>query len=130
VTGLLVLRGEHPPAASGVVVRGGEHGLDADILRRTAGRSFDEYGFYGISVFVVIEGTLEELCSSLDEVRRYGQIRLSTVGQLHEAGFALLATWRRPHFDVVLPDLDVRTMERFAGCFGPSQSNPGRKGDR
>lgn len=127
MTTRLLLRGEDPPAGSAVVVRGGEQALEADNLRRTATRSFVEVGFYGISVFVVLDGTLAELCSSRDEIRRYGQVRLSTVGHLHDSGFALMATGPRPHFDVVLPDVGNRTLDRLAQCFGPSQANPGRQ---
>jgi hypothetical protein len=32
MTALVALRGEDPPAGSAVVVRGGQQGLDADIL--------------------------------------------------------------------------------------------------
>ena len=126
MTSLLVLRGEDPPAEAAVVVRGGERGLDVDILRRTATRTFEEYGFYGISVFVVLEGSLEDLCRSVDEVRRYGRIRLSTAGDLRRAAFTLLSTGRRPHFDIALPDLADETLDRLRPCFGPLQSNPGR----
>jgi hypothetical protein len=42
---LLMLRGGEPPDDAAVVVRGGEHGLDEDVLRRTAERTFEDYGF-------------------------------------------------------------------------------------
>ncbi|MBV8161834.1 MAG: hypothetical protein JO265_12990 [Acidimicrobiia bacterium] len=123
---LLSLRSEDPPADSDVVVRGGLHGLDFETLRQAATVNFDGYGFYGISVFVVLDGSVEEVCSSVIELRRYGQIHRSTVGRLGDAGFALLATGRRPHFDAVLPDLTDSTFQRFRSCFGPSEPNPGR----
>ena len=129
MTALVLLRGEDPPSGSAVVVRGGERSVDAEILRRTATHSFEEFGFYGISVFAVVDGTLEALCSSLDQVRRYRQIRLSTVARLHERGFALLATGRRPHFDVVLADLDDRTLERLPPASVRADPIPGVRGD-
>ena len=67
---LLVLRGEDPPDDAAVVVRGGEHGLDDDVLRRTAERTFEDYGFHGVSVFVAVDGAVDRLCAQVDEVRR------------------------------------------------------------
>lgn len=96
------------------------------MLRSAASRNFDEYGFYGVSVFVALDGSVDELCATVDQLRRYGQIRLSEVRLLRQAGFALLATARRPHFDIVLPDLGDETFARLAACFGDSQPNPAR----
>jgi hypothetical protein len=123
---LLVLRGEDPPDDAAVVVRGGEHGLDEDVLRRTAERTFEDYGFYGVSEFVALEGAVERLCAEVDEVRRYGQVRLSTVGRLRQAGFTFLSTGRTPHFDIALPDLDGATLGHLRAVFGPPMANPGR----
>jgi hypothetical protein len=62
-------------------------------------------GSDGISVFVVLDGTLEEFCRSQDQIRRYGEIRLSTVARLHGGGFALLATGPPA---IMCPDNDRR----------------------
>lgn len=123
---LVVLRGDDPPSDADVVIRGGEHGLAAETLRRTASRCFDEFGFHGVSVFVAVDTTVDDLCRDVDAVRRYGQIRRSTVGRLHNSGFPLLATGRQPHFDIVLPDLLDETVDRLATCFDPAEPNPGR----
>jgi hypothetical protein len=57
---------------------------------------------------------------------RYGKVRLSTVGRLRAAGFALLPTLRRPHYDVVLPDITDLTLDRLDGAFDAPIPNPGR----
>lgn len=126
MTRLVALRGEDAPDEADVVIRGGANGMAPETLGRTAMRCFEEFGFYGVSVFVAIDTSVEDLCRTVDAVQRYGQVRRSTVGRLHEAGFALIATGRRPHFDIVLPDITQATFTRLAECFGAPEPNPGR----
>jgi hypothetical protein len=128
LTSLLLLRGEDPPDDAVVVIRGGEHGLDDETLRRTAERAFEDYGFYGVSVYLALDRPVEQLCAEVDELRRYGRIRLSTARDLRRAGFSLLSTGRRPHFDIALPDLAGPTLARLRETFGPAVPNPGRPG--
>jgi hypothetical protein len=54
------------------------------------------------------------------------RVRLSSAGRLSQAGFALLATLARPHYDVVLPDLSDPMLARLDACFGAPIANPGR----
>ena len=122
----IALRGEDAPDDRTPVVRAGANGLSPETLRRTATASELEFGFLGISVFLAVDATVEELCASLDELRRYSQIQESTAGRLRTAGFALLATHARPHYDIVLPDLGESTLQRLRGCFTPPRPNPGR----
>ena len=124
---LVVLRGEDPPAHAVVVVRGGRNGLDPMTVTRTATRSLDAMGFLGVSVFLALDGTVAELCNSLNELARYRQVRRSTVGVVRAAGFAFLATGDRPHFDIVLPDLDASTLARLDAAFAAPEPNPGRR---
>ena len=124
---VVLLRGEDPPADAVVVVRGGMNGLDPATVTRTASRSRDAMGFLGVSVFLALDQTVGELCSSLDELARYRQVRMSTVGVVRAAGFAFLATGDRPHFDIVLPDLEVATLVRLDSAFAPPEPNPGRR---
>lgn len=63
---------------------------------------------------------------ALDELARYRQVRMSTVGAVRAAGFAFLATGDRPHFDIVLPDLTALTLARLDAAFAPPEPNPGR----
>jgi predicted TIM-barrel enzyme len=123
----VLLRGEEPPAEVAVVVRGGMNGLDPTTVARTATRSLDAMGFLGVSVFLALDQTVGELCASLDELARYRQVRMSTVGAVRAAGFALLATGDRPHFDIVLPDLYAATLVRLDSVFAPPEPNPGRR---
>lgn len=123
---LLVLRGEDPPGDVVVVIRGGAHGIAAETVARAATRNLKAFGILGLSVYLAIDHPVDDLCHGLDELRRYGQIRLSTAGRVHGAGFALLATGERPHFDIVLPDLAAETLLRLDRAFDPPQPNPGR----
>lgn len=122
----VALRGEEPPDDTVVVIRAGEQGLAYSTVRRTAERSHSEFGFYGVSVFLALDMDVAELCASLDAVRRYSQIQESTARQLRSAGFTLLATDGRPHFDIVLADLEDETLLRLRSCFDTPRPNPGR----
>ena len=48
-------------------------------------------------------------------------------GRLRGAGFALLPTLERPHYDVVLPDLSVQTLDRLERAFDAPVPNPARE---
>lgn len=123
---LLPIRGGHPPEDTVVVVRAGV--MAPESLRRSAADSFDDFGAYLISVEAVLDGrTLAEACATSPRIgRRYGKIRLSTVGRLRSAGLVLLATYDVPHFDVVLPDLSDSSIIRLVQCFDEPVENPGR----
>lgn len=81
-----------------------------------------------MSVEAVLDGaTVTDTCRDSPRIgERYGQVRLSTAGRVRSAGLALLATFNRPHFDIVLPDLSAPTLERLAACFDAPINNPGR----
>jgi hypothetical protein len=95
--------------------------------RRTATRSYEEVGVFTVSVFLTLEDAVEELCRSVDDLERYGKVRLSTVGRLRSLGFALLPTLDAPHFDVLLPDLEPGTLDRLELGFDPPVPNPARR---
>ena len=71
---LVALRGEEPPGNAVVVVRGGVNGLAAETVARSAGRNFDVFGFLGLSVFLAVGRTVEQLCREVPEHARYGQV--------------------------------------------------------
>jgi len=123
---LVPLRGEEPPDDVVVVVRAGVNGLTDETIRRSAAAAHYELGFYGISVFLAIDLPVDELCASTDYLRRYSQIQESTAGRLRAAGFALLATEARPHYDIVLASLDQAVLDRLRSCFDRARPNPGR----
>jgi hypothetical protein len=120
------LRSEEPPDDTVVVVRGGE--MNSEFVRRSAGQSFDELGIHALSVFLALDDDVVGLCSSEPALARYGKVRLSTAGRLRAAGFALLPTLARPHYDVVLPDLTEATLDRLERAFDTPVSNPAREG--
>ena len=121
----VVLRADDPPDDTVVVVRGGE--MLSESVRRSAERNNREFGFYGVSVYLAIDVPLAELCATVDQIARYGQVRLSTAGRLRSEGFPLIPTIDHPHFDIVLPDVAHRTLGRLQECFGPPVLNPGRR---
>ena len=121
----LVLREELPPDDVVVVIRGGE--MNSDFVRRTATRSYEEVGVFTVSVFLALGDAVEELCRSVEDLERYGKVRLSTVGRLRSLGFALLPTLDAPHFDVLLPDLEAGTLDRLELGFDPPVPNPARR---
>lgn len=123
----LPLRSEQPPDDAAVVLRAGVMGPDN--VRRSAERTFALYAVYGISVEGVLDGTVQDACRG-DRIAGYRQVRLSTFGRLRSAGFALLATFDRPHFTLVLADLSELTVARLAKCFDEPIPNPGRPGGR
>ena len=118
------------------MVRGGL--LAADSVRRTAAVSMREHGFFGVSVHAALGVSVEELVGATPELGRdrYERLRATTAGALRGAGFALLATQARPHYDVVLDDVEHPTIERLRGCFGFPNPAPcdhlvrQRRGDR
>lgn len=122
----IVLRDEAAPDDAIVVVRGGE--MNHDTVRRTATDAFDEFGIYTVSVFLVLDGSPDDLCRDLPELQRYGKVRLSTAGRLRSLGFALVPTLDHPHYDVVLPDLTDGTLDRLEVGFDRPIANPSRTG--
>lgn len=120
----IVLRDEDPPEDAVVVVRGGK--MDSEFVRRTALDAYDELGLYTVSVFLALDDPVEVLCAREPYLARYGKVRLSTVGVLRGAGFALIPTLSRPHYDVVLPDITASTLARLDHCFEPPAQNPSR----
>jgi len=117
----LFLRKETPPADTVVVIRGGNMMLES--LRKSAEASFRETGLYLISVFLVEELDLEDVCAR-PELRRYRSIRTSVVSKLRATDFILLATFQRPHYDIALPNLADNDLIKLINCFSPSIRNP------
>lgn len=127
MTRLLPIRGEEPPDDTVVIIRAGV--MAPESVRRTARDSFEDYGVYLVSVEAVLDGTVESTCRTSARIGDlYGKIRLSTVGRLRAAGFVLLATFDRPHFDVALPDLGDPVIDRLDRCFDAAIPNPGKPG--
>jgi hypothetical protein len=79
-----------------------------------------------VSVFLALDEPVDDLCAREPFLVRYGKVRLSTVGRLHQVGFVLVASLARPHYDIVLPDTSDHTLSRLDGCFEAAVTNPGR----
>ncbi len=79
-----------------------------------------------MSVFLTLDAGVDELCAAEPFLVRYGKVRLSTAGRLRAGGFPLIPTLQRPHYDVVLPDLEPPTLLRLDDCFDAPLTNPGR----
>lgn len=128
MTRLLPLRTEVPPNDAVVVLRAGV--MSPGNVRQSAERTFDSYAVYGISVEGVLDGSVLEACRKSHRIAAYRNIRLSTFGRLRSAGFALLASFERPHFTIVLADVSEVTVARLCRCFDGPIPNPGRRSQR
>jgi hypothetical protein len=106
-----------------VLVRAGL--MARDTLERATGQSFERFGVFGFSVEAVLDGGVAEACRTSPRLRHYPQVRLSTVGRIRDGGLILWATFDRPHFTVLLPDLSEVTLARVDRCFDPPIPNPG-----
>lgn len=103
-----------------IVVRGGE--LDLEWLRRDALRTFRRFGVYGVSVFAAPTQTaLDQLARTV--LVQWEVLVLMTAGTIRDSGLELSPTFRRPHYTVILTDLD-RDAARLAVCDNESVRNP------
>ncbi len=120
----IVLRDEDLPADAVVIVRGGVLGLEA--TRLGAQDNYNVCGYFAISVEAALDATWEELCRTSPRIAgRYNKVRLSTAGRIRSAGFPLLPTEDRPHYDIVLADVADATIERLVAAFDEPVENPG-----
>ena len=120
----LPLRPEQPPGNAAIVLRAGV--MAAENVRRAASRTFDLYAVYGVSVEGVLDTSVQEACRG-ERIVAYRQVRLSSFGRVRHAGFALLATFDRPHIALGLADLSELTLARLDRCFDAPIANPGRE---
>ncbi len=123
---LPIREAEPPPDDAAVVIRAGVM-VVADI-ERAASQCLELRGVLAISVEAVLGTTVAEACASSPRLSQYRQVRLSSFGRLRAAGFAVLPTFARPHFSLVLPDLSELTLARLDRCFDPPIPNPGLPG--
>jgi hypothetical protein len=121
----LPTRREHPADDAVVVIRAGV--MSNANIERSAQRTFRRYGIYAISVEAALDGSVEETCTTSVRLAGYGQIRVSTFGRLRQERFALIATFERPHFSLLLADLTTPTLDRIQACFDPAVPNPARE---
>lgn len=104
-----------------VVIRGGF--LDPEVLRTDALRNHAVYGTFGISVFAVLDATLDELEQQAPLVR-FPKLSLMTVGAIRAVGLRVEPTGRNPrHFDGGFDDLD-EGVSQLCSCEHPVVEDP------
>lgn len=126
-----IVRAEPPPDDQLLVVRGGRNSLTDTNLERATGDCWEEYGFFGLSVFGAPGDDLIALSERVSPIRRRPEVRIVRCGQLRDAGFEVAATFSNPlHFSVVLPDATASTFAQLRSCFSEPVPNPGYEADR
>jgi hypothetical protein len=122
---------EVPPGEAAVVIRGGP---DTLLLLGTHARRLhrafvlDGAPVFGVSVFVALDdvGAASERGVLSGRLRSYPSIYRCTVGDLLEHGLGLLPTFTRPHYTVLLPELD--SVDDLASALGALRPNPYAEG--
>ncbi len=96
-------------------------------VEASASANFDDYGFYGLSVFARNGASADQIWHHTAEIAppKYRKIRVTTVGALLDRGFQLIPTWDEPHFDIVLTDLQDATWEALDSVFSAPTTEPG-----
>lgn len=118
-----------------ITLRGGPDNIDK--LRRHALRTnrafvLDGNPVFGVSVFCALDdigpGSLDGLLR--DRLSTYRWVHTTTVEQLTEAGFQLLATFGRPHLTLLLDDVTDDLLARLEEALGPPVENPYHRAGR
>lgn len=100
-------------------------------MERAANDCWEQYGFFGLSVFGAPDDDLLTLCQSSLAIRRRRQLRTARCGDLRDTGFAVAATFSNPaHYSIMLPSLTVVRFAALRSCFSPPFDNPGFRPDR
>lgn len=103
-----------------VLVRGGL--LEATTLRSDAAAARVRFGEYGISVFGAADEQALDLLAA-ERLNRFDVLTVTTVGAIRRAGLEILPTFRRPHYTILLPDLDG-DLRRLLECHNEVRLNP------
>jgi len=103
-----------------VVVRGGT--LDRDGVRADALAAHARFGEYGISVFGAEDEVAVDVLAR-DRLAQFESLVLMTAGAIRGAGLELRPTFRRPHYTIMLPDLE-RDVALLLGCENVQKTNP------
>lgn len=112
-----------------VALRGGPDNIDK--LRRHAARTHRAYVLdgrpvSGVSVFCALDdigpASLDGLLSS--RLATYRWVHTPSARALDEAGFALLPTFARPHYTLLLDEVTDDLLGRLASALGPPIENP------
>lgn len=120
-----LIRSEDPPDEIVVVIRGGPIAVEKIVEHARRQQAVYTYGgrpMIAVSVDLTIEGW------SLDRILRErmwsrSTFSTTTVGELHAAGYELVATNAPPHYSVLLLRADEDSARNFLGHFGPTMVN-------
>lgn len=123
------VRAEPSPSGGVVVVRGGPDSvgkLQTHARRTRRAWNLDGEPIWGISVFCALDdlgsASLDGLLAGrLGTYRRIHHCRVADVVGL---GYALLPTFGRPHYTIVLPSDEDAELTRLLACLGPPRDNP------
>ena len=63
-----------------------------------------------------------QLCGEDQDLCRYRQIRTMTFGRLCQAGFAVLASFGRPHYEMCCLIPTTTPWDRLEGSFDPARA--------
>ena len=85
-------------------------------------RAFPRFGEYAVSVLAAPTDEDLDLLSQTT-LRRYERLTVMTAGAIRRSGLELRPTFRRPHYSVMLLDLNA-DVERLAGCENEWRPNP------
>ena len=133
--GIVAPAGHVPPLPDGAVLvralfevydHGGDY--DRDVLIGDVTYNFDEFGYYGLSLWLVSETwTLDRLRA--EKTRKAARVALYTAGDLAEHGLKLVASGREPHYDVtdgalITADPGVSASRQVAPRNSPTGSWP------
>jgi len=119
VTGFRIRREALPDDAL-VVVRGGL--LEPERLRSDAVTAFRRFGEHGVSVLAAADETALDVIARTTLVGE-SVLTLTTVGAIRRTGLELRPTFRRPHYTVMLPDLEPDLI-RLMSCETVVRDNP------
>jgi hypothetical protein len=123
------IRDEALPASGVLVVRGGP--ITADKLLQAARREQSVYTWRGHPLAcisaeaVTTEWPLERVLA--EHLATRTTYSTTTVGQVLEAGLALLPTFAAPHYDVVLEDATSGEVARLLSVLSEPIRNPYRR---
>jgi len=91
-------------------------------MRRDAVNAHRRFGEYGISVFAAADDEALDVLAR-DRLVRFEILILMTAGAIRAVGLELRPTFRRPHYTIVLSDLD-HSIDRLSACENVSWHNP------
>lgn len=126
-----IVRPGPPPDDLLLVVRGGRDSLSDALLERTTADTWDQFQFFGVSVFGAVDDDLTRLGRTQPAIRRRAVLRVARVGVLRAGGFEVVPTFGDPtHYSVVLPDVTAAAFAGLRACFSDPVPNPAYEPDR